>query len=1193
MASWRFVRRKRMENLRKMKKNKIFILVVFILLCLSAVIYSSYTITTYVFAGYDENSDYNTVESVFGDSGIKHSEYLYSLDDNSDYVYVSFTDGGYAVLSSAGGDLLERADKDVTGYQKYITAKKYYAGPGTYYAKENGKLYDTITDTVVEISTGDAEKISRQIRDTVLSSDQSRNIKIQIADNQTSSAPDYDKDNLIHLDSEDMLIDNYEYFRNTPKFGNNVHGTCGSVAAQLFLSYHNFYNDRRIIAPEYLNGGWTNTLGDGDIFNAQNYKYPNRDPNVCENPYTTNYYAIGSNDEFYKYIIGKIEPGALRCNHTETGEPCTHKGSSRGGVINGMKEILDDRIGTGSLSYVMLSGEVYGNKYFHSRIKEELDYQHPVIISMSERLGGTNHWVVGYGYSEYAYEDGGTVYDGYITHFGWSPGSSVFSDVWVNQSWCDSYISLSIAHKHIYSIDTERDFNERREVRCNVCGHRALDDIYNTDESGAIITGAKHRISGNVTLPNKINGKTIKGIGTDAFKNNNRISAVTFPRSITAISGGAFNGCTDLRSVYDAERVKTIGNRAFYNCSKLQEVEFSDRLQAIDAEAFYGCTSLKDIDFTNVTSIGDYAFYGCANLNKIELKSAALRSVGKFAFYGCTGIQTLRIDEDVVINDYAFGECGGLEDVYLYDLYRTPDLEKDCFPVRDFVVHIPHGMTAAYKEIFAPYTQDFADIYTTVNYWVLGGVKRTENVLYGEYLTLGRMSADGCRFAGWYTDPEFAGSRITGISVNEKEVLDIYARQVSLSDLESFAERLGSIADYYVQDAYASVEKRTLSIVDIPRYYQEREAIYAGAWLYRDIKFGKYTETPPRPYIVMSGSVNTTIEDELRYIYDRINVCDKIYVVGQAAQAFYAARGIGFGNNENLPEETINFAGELLEMAKHYGKELIIPNVVCTTNQDMSAMILRSAYDIPADEIPLWFYMPELSDVYSSAKTLEMRGYPLLCSDNTLISFMRKSTDSEFRNMIDAYYSYPTTTYVAIFGDYMKLTDPGKPSYYTENNDRCNFDSGIFKVLEVGGDTLDDISAIFDCEDLRDKTVLMRVECNVGDINRCDESKLRECLLNMSPSIRFMGQNGCRNLILMANNRYDPTRWAAKESHEFNNKRLLEMSAQIFGVEEVGFARFGEELEKSVADGRYFDFNIIWTENLYAYETTYDAFPSV
>ena len=423
-------------------------------------------------------------------------------------------------------------------------------------------------------------------------------------------------------------------------------------------------------------------------------------------------------------------------------------------------------------------------------------------------------------------------------------------------------------------------------------------------------------------------------------------------------------------------------------------------------------------------------------------------------------------------------------------------------------------------------------------------------------------------------------------------MLDIYARQVRLSDLESFAERLGSIADYYVQDAYASVKKRTLSIVDIPRYYQEREAIYAGAWLYRDIQFGKYTETPARPYIVMSGNVNTTIEDELRYIYDRINVCDEIYVVGQAARVFYELYGINFGDGLELSEETINFVMELIEMVQHYGKKLVIPNVVCTTNQDMSAMILRPADDIPADEIPLWFYMPELSDVYSRAKTLEMRGYPLLCSDNTLISFMRKSTDSEFRNMIDAYYSYPTTTYVAILGDRMKLADPDKTFYYTENNDRCNFDSEIFKVLEVGGDTLADISAIFDCEDLRGKTVLMRVECNVGDINRCGESKLRECLLNMSPSIRFMGQNGCRNLILMASNRYDPTRWSDRESHEFNNKKLLEMSAQIFGVEEVGFARFGEELEKSVADGRYSDFNIIWTENLYAYETTYDAFPS-
>lgn len=1012
------------------------------------------------------------------------------------------------------------------------------------------------------------------------------------------------------------LIDNGEYFKADPKHAENSlqdspQGTCTTVAMQLLLGYHNYYSDRRIIPDK--NGFLYEEYGQAKYNPLIHRTCPNNQKGLgCPH--------IGLQDDvFYKLMQLNPDSGSGALGQTQ------HK------IVAAAMQFITQYAYPNALNF-------YTSVFKKELAYKELSAGRPVMISLSYLMTKNMHQVIAYGM---ATVEG---VDGYIVHSGWT--SEHIYD-WIPANWCSFIVTATPTHEHEYTpVDiTDSSYNYDigglyRERRCHICGANAvLDSIYITMpiDNNVKIIGANCVLCPTTYVPEEIEGKTVIEISDNVFEKQLKLQTVYLSQYIRSIGFNSFAYCTNLRKVYGCQNVSSVGDRAFYGCGRLQTVEFSDALSTVGDYAFYGCesltkinltnmsvlgnyvfyrckmlndivssqnfrsvgaytfyncTSLQGIDFTNVTSIGDSAFYGCANLNKVELKSSALRSVGKFAFYGCTGIQTLRIDEDVVVNDYAFGECGGLEDVYFYDLYRTPDLEKDCFPVRDFVVHIPHGMTAAYKEIFAPYTQDFADIYTTVNYWVLGGVKRTENVLYGEYLTLGRMSADGCRFAGWYTDPEFAGSRITGISVNEKEVLDIYARQVSLSDLESFAERLGSIADYYVQDAYASVEKRTLSIVDIPRYYQEREAIYAGAWLYRDIKFGKYTETPPRPYIVMSGSVNTTIEDELRYIYDRINVCDKIYVVGQAAQAFYAARGIGFGNNENLPEETINFAGELLEMAKHYGKELIIPNVVCTTNQDMSAMILRSAYDIPVDEIPLWFYMPKLSDVYSSAKTLEMRGYPLLCSDNTLISFMRKSTDSEFRNMIDAYYSYPTTTYVAIFGDRMKLTDPGKASYYTENNDRCNFDSEIFKVLEVGGDTLDDISAIFDCEDLRGKTVLMRVECNVGDINRCDESKLRECLLNMSPSIRFMGQNGCRNLILMASNRYDPTRWSDRESHEFNNKKLLEMSAQIFGVEEVGFVRFGEELEKSVANGKYFDFNIIWTENLYAYETTYDAFPS-
>ena len=1013
------------------------------------------------------------------------------------------------------------------------------------------------------------------------------------------------------------LIKHGEYFKANPahsdnKTSQNTAGTCTTVAMDLLLGFHNYYSDRRLIPEGY--GFLYDNYGSVEYNPMRHYGCNYSEYLGCPH--------IGLMDTVHDTLMD-LNPVSRIIALGQTEE----------NVINGAEKFISKySYANGADKFVM------GKDGFdRSLVDCELRSGLPVMLGFSLLMTGNRHQVVAYGS---ATVDGDY---GYIVHSGWET-NHIYD--WIPANWCISYVYMNSRHRHTYqSIESyENKYINGitySGVKCSECGAQNLEPLYQSEniadsEDEIIISGVNYRLQKNTVLPYALNGKTVVGIGAHAFENQPFLTHMTLNRNIKYIADYAFISCPDLQIVYGCQNVSSVGDRAFYGCGRLQTVEFSDALSTVGDYAFYGCesltkinltnmsvlgnyvfyrckmlndivssqnfrsvgaytfydcTSLQGIDFTNVTSIGDYAFYGCANLNKVELKSSALRSVGKFAFYGCTGIQTLRIDEDVVINDYAFGECGGLEDVYFYDLYRTPDLEKDCFPVRDFVVHIPHGMTAAYKEIFAPYTQDFADIYTTVNYWVLGGVKRTENVLYGEYLTLRRVRADGCRFAGCYTDPEFVGSRITGIFVNEKEVLDIYARQVRLSDVEWFAKWLGSIADYYVQDAYASVEKRTLSIVDIPRYYQEREAIYAGAWLYRDIKFGKYTETPSRPYIVMSGNVNTTIEDELRYIYDRINVCDEIYVVGQAAQAFYAARGIGFGDNENLPEETINFAGELLEIAEYRGVDLVIPDVVCTTNQDMTEVILRQPNDISADEIPLWVYTPRLSGVYSGAKILEMRGYPLLCSDNTLISFIKKSTDSEFRNMINKYYDYSDSmTYVAIFGDYMKLADPEKASYYTENNDRCNFDSGIFKVLEVGGDTLDDISVIFDCEDLRDKTVLMRVECNVGDINRCDESKLRECLLKMSLGIRFMRENGCRNLILMASNRYDPTRWSDRESHEFNNKKLLEMSAQIFGVEEVGFARFGEELKKRIASGK--PCNIIWTENLYAYEVTYDAFPS-
>lgn len=68
---------------------------------------------------------------------------------------------------------------------------------------------------------------------------------------------------------------------------------------------------------------------------------------------------------------------------------------------------------------------------------------------MDSNLGGSNHFVVGYGYQDYTYADGSGTYEGYVVHFGW-PGIAK-TCVWVNSAWCDGYVSLKINHIHNYN----------------------------------------------------------------------------------------------------------------------------------------------------------------------------------------------------------------------------------------------------------------------------------------------------------------------------------------------------------------------------------------------------------------------------------------------------------------------------------------------------------------------------------------------------------------------------------------------------------------------------------------------------------------------------------------------------------------------------------------------------------------------
>ncbi len=158
-------------------------------------------------------------------------------------------------------------------------------------------------------------------------------------------------------------------------------------------------------------------------------------------------------------------------------------------------------------------------------------------------------------------------------------------------------------------------------------------------------------------IPEKIKGRTVKGIASDAFESNNFIHTVVLPNTAEKINSNAFNGCTHLKTV-SGNGVEQIGANAFEN-SSVSTVTFKN-LKEIGNRAFADCKNLTEIDLTNVEKIGDYAFN---NSGLIEVDCPRTMSIGMNAFNSCSSLKTVLIPVVEKIEIGAFRNCTSLETV--------------------------------------------------------------------------------------------------------------------------------------------------------------------------------------------------------------------------------------------------------------------------------------------------------------------------------------------------------------------------------------------------------------------------------------------------------------------------------------------------------------------------------------------------
>ncbi len=403
-------------------------------------------------------------------------------------------------------------------------------------------------------------------------------------------------------------IDNKEYFLNNPKHHKNSSdlnsaGVCTTIAMQMLMGYHNYYNDRRIIPQEFLSENY----GDLDA-------YPHEENQEMYSGQGDG--RIGTSDAFFDKLF-----------ELTTWAEFPALGQNIPAIANAANKFVKNYSDEEIRENVTIKDELFSKNIAKQDINDNL----PIILGFIPGFTGANsfHVVPAYGYAKYQ------GVDGFLVHYGWGDHNTM---VWVPESWFGFQIRMNVEHTHSmedgidnYGLEYDHSPTYRR-IHCRTCGVDLLDKLYKVDELEGKIEGVNYPLVGQIKIPNYMYGVKITEIGDKAFSNQSGLQEIELSRNINNIGTQAFYNCVNLN-------IKINPQNQWYTVK--DNIVFNKDMSCIITT---GKINAEIIIPNTVKEIKNHAFADNTNLYIIHINN-----------------------DDLIIHNNAFARCLNLHSIYFYN----------------------------------------------------------------------------------------------------------------------------------------------------------------------------------------------------------------------------------------------------------------------------------------------------------------------------------------------------------------------------------------------------------------------------------------------------------------------------------------------------------------------------------------------